>query len=243
MSYKKIIRDNPPVPENLQKQYIASGDKTLIDRVILGYGAAVIKLARRYSKNRQDLEELFQLGMEGVVKGVANFDVTKENKVHTYLDYWIRVKMRRWAQDNRLIRVTNLAWKLLQQFRVIEENNPNLTVDQLIELLTLSPEREFMLRRALQKCDNYVKSYTEHKEEHGTVDFQPSKTDTLLLEFENQEAFDKTFAALEDKLSEKELEYIKLKIEGLSKKQICEILGMDTKEVNKLISVIRRILL
>lgn len=242
MSYRKIIRDNPPVPEHLQKQYIASGDKSLIDKVILGYGAAVIKLARKYSRNRQDLEELFQLGMEGVVKGVANLDVTKENKVHTYLDYWIRVKMRRWIQDNRLIRVTNLAWKLLQQFRVVEENNPEITtVDGLIPLLCLSPEREFMLRRALQKCDNYVKTYKETQE--SPIDMQEAREDPLLLEFENQEAYNRTFADLSEKLSDKEMQYVKLKIDGLSKKQICEVLGMTHKEVNKLISVIRRVLL
>lgn len=241
MNYREIIKNNPPVPEEMQKAWI-TGTKAQRDSVILGYASAVLKQARKFAKNKQDIEELFQLGMEGLSRGVQKLDVNKENKIHTYLYYWIRVHMRKWEQDNRIVRLTNLAWKLLTQFRKLEEKNPDLTVDQIISLLKLSKEREFMLHRALQKCTSAGNIKTEN-DNSKSLDELAIKTDPELLRLEETENFNKTFNKIERKLSDKEIQYLKLKSEGLSRKEISKQLGLDFKEITKMVSTIRQFLL
>jgi RNA polymerase sigma factor (sigma-70 family) len=50
----------------------------------------VRSLAKKYSSNSHDIDDLVQEGMIGVIKAVDNFDETKDTKFSTYAVFWIK---------------------------------------------------------------------------------------------------------------------------------------------------------
>jgi RNA polymerase sigma factor (sigma-70 family) len=50
----------------------------------------VRSLAKKYSSNSHDIDDLVQEGIIGVIKAVDNFDETKATKFSTYAVFWIK---------------------------------------------------------------------------------------------------------------------------------------------------------
>lgn len=60
---------------------------------------------RRYGSDGDDIDDLIQAGLIGVLKGLEVYDTEKNVKITTYLDFWIKEVIQRFIKNDELIHI------------------------------------------------------------------------------------------------------------------------------------------
>ena len=60
-----------------------SGDKAAKDRVVVGNLRLVLSVVQRFSNRGEPMDDLFQVGVIGLLKAVENFDITQPVRFST----------------------------------------------------------------------------------------------------------------------------------------------------------------
>ena len=93
--------------DNLQLLRLAKeGDITARDRLITENMGLVVSVAKRYIGRGQELEDLIQIGLIGLIKAVDRFDLEYDVMLSTYSVPLIQGEIRRFLRDDGLVRVS-----------------------------------------------------------------------------------------------------------------------------------------
>ena len=116
------------------------GDQNARKRLIDGNLRLVLSIIQRFSKRREDADDLFQVGCIGLIKAVDNFDTTLDVKFSTYAVPMIIGELRRYMRDNNAIRVSrsmrDLAYRALQAREEISKTSQNEpTIEEILDYL------------------------------------------------------------------------------------------------------------
>jgi RNA polymerase sporulation-specific sigma factor len=102
----------------LLREYKATGSKSAKDKLINGNLRLVLSVIQRFVGRGEDVDDLFQIGVVGLIKAINNFDLTKEVKFSTYCVPMISGELRRHLRDYNHIKVSrsmrDLAYKSIQ---------------------------------------------------------------------------------------------------------------------------------
>ena len=102
----------------LLKEIRETGSKTARDRLIKGNLRLVLSVIQRFTGRGEDIDDLFQIGVIGLMKAIDNFDLTKEVRFSTYCVPMISGELRRYLRDSSHVKVSrslrDLAYKALQ---------------------------------------------------------------------------------------------------------------------------------
>jgi RNA polymerase sporulation-specific sigma factor len=102
----------------LLKEYKETGSKQAKDRLINGNLRLILSVIQKFTNRGEDVDDLFQIGVIGLIKAINNFDLTKEVKFSTYCVPMITGELRRHLRDYNQIRVSrsmrDLAYKSIQ---------------------------------------------------------------------------------------------------------------------------------
>ena len=102
----------------LLREIRATGSKQARDRLIQGNLRLVLSVIQRFTGRGEDIDDLFQTGVIGLIKAVNNFDLTKEVRFSTYCVPMIAGELRRHLRDSSHVRVSrslrDLAYKAIQ---------------------------------------------------------------------------------------------------------------------------------
>ncbi len=124
------------------------GDKKARDRLIRGNLRLVLSVLQRfagYSGRRlsehgrgETSDDLFQVGVIGLIKAIDNFNTELNVKLSTYAVPMILGEVRRYLRDYRPVRVSrslrDLAYKAMQaRERIIAEEQHEPTIDRIAE--------------------------------------------------------------------------------------------------------------
>ncbi|WP_164168539.1 RNA polymerase sporulation sigma factor SigG [Ruminococcus flavefaciens] len=120
----------------LLKEIRETGSKNARDRLIKGNLRLVLSVIQRFTGRGEDIDDLFQIGVIGLMKAIDNFDLTKEVRFSTYCVPMISGELRRYLRDSSHVKVSrslrDLAYKALQSK---ERLTPNLqrepTMDEI----------------------------------------------------------------------------------------------------------------
>ena len=82
------------------------GDKSAREKVVLENMGLVWSIVRRFQGRSCEKEDLFQIGMIGLMKAVDKFDLGYEVKFSTYAVPMITGEIRRFLRDDGMIRVS-----------------------------------------------------------------------------------------------------------------------------------------
>ncbi len=85
--------------ERLFRQWRATGDSRLRDRLILMNRSLVAYLARRFSERGEVSEDLMQQGLIGLINALDNFDIERGARFVTFATPSILGEMRRYLRD------------------------------------------------------------------------------------------------------------------------------------------------
>lgn len=102
----------------LLREYKETGSRRVRDKLIKGNLRLVLSIVQRFAGRGEDVDDLFQIGVVGLMKAIDNFDLTKEVRFSTYCVPMISGELRRHLRDYNHIKVSrslrDLAYKAIQ---------------------------------------------------------------------------------------------------------------------------------
>lgn len=103
---------------SLLREFKETGSKAVRDKLINGNLRLVLSVVQRFAGRGEDVDDLFQIGVVGLIKAINNFDLTKEVRFSTYCVPMISGELRRHLRDYNQIKVSrslrDLAYKAIQ---------------------------------------------------------------------------------------------------------------------------------
>ena len=103
---------------DLFKKYQNNHDLLAKEKLINGNLKLVLSILRKYTNRTDNLDDLFQIGVIGLIKAIDNFDLSFNLKLSTYACPMIAGEMRRYLRDNNMLRVSrslkDLAYRAMQ---------------------------------------------------------------------------------------------------------------------------------
>lgn len=134
--------------KNLTKQefyelitkYQKDHDEKIKEQLIQGNLKLVMAMTRRFYYKTSHLEDLFQVGIIGLIKAIDHFDVSYQLQFSTYAVPLIIGEMKRYLRDNHQIKISrhtkDLAYAILKisdEYIALYQREP--TIDELADIL------------------------------------------------------------------------------------------------------------
>lgn len=116
-NYIKTLSND--VTLNLIKEYKNTNSKKIKDQIIHGNFKLVLSVVNKFQKRTDNLDDLFQIGVIGLIKAIDNFSLEHEVKFSTYAVPMIEGEIRRYLRDNSFLRISrqikDLSYQVLKE--------------------------------------------------------------------------------------------------------------------------------
>ena len=147
----KVLKEAEKI-ELLKK--IKEGDMKAREELINGNLRLVLSVIQRFNGRGENPDDLFQVGVIGLIKAIDNFDITLDVKFSTYAVPMIIGEVRRYLRDSGTIRISrslrDLAYKAMQvRERMINETSAEPTVEAIAKELEVKKEDVVMALEAV----------------------------------------------------------------------------------------------
>ena len=153
-----------------------AGEKDAREVLIEKNLGLVHHIVRRFSGRGQDMEDLFQIGVIGLIKAIDNFNLHLGVKFSTYAVPMITGEIKRFLRDDGLVKVSRtikengLKVKLARQ-RLQAEEGREPTLHKIMEVTGLSSEEVVMAMEAAIEVESiYASVYQDDGSEVYLVD-------------------------------------------------------------------------
>ena len=138
-----------------------SGDKSAREQLISGNLRLVLSVVQRFAGRGESMDDLFQVGVIGLIKAVDAFDLNQNVQFSTYGVPMIAGELRRFLRDHSSVRVSrsmrDTAYKVLQvKERLVAEQGREPDVEQIAAALGI-PRQEVVF--ALEAISDPVSLY------------------------------------------------------------------------------------
>lgn len=132
-----------------------SGDKIARMELIQGNLRLVLSVIQRFSNRAESVDDLFQVGVIGLMKALDNFDMSLNVRPSTYCVPMIIGEIRRYLRDNNSIRVSrslrDLAYKALRaREEMAYQTGKEPTVQEIADQIMVKPEELVTAMEAIQ---------------------------------------------------------------------------------------------
>lgn len=120
---------------NLMKK-IKSGDNTAREQFVIYNMRLVLSIVQRFSANKNNADDIFQVGVIGLIKSIDNFDISVGVKFSTYAVPMIIGEIRKFLRDSSTMKVTrsirDIAYKALQaKEKILRTSNKEATIEEI----------------------------------------------------------------------------------------------------------------
>ena len=146
---------------NILFKKMHEGDKIAKEKLINGNLKLVLSILKKFTNRTDNLDDLFQVGVIGLIKAIDNFDLSYELKLSTYACPLILGEIKRYLRDNNSIRISrstkDIAYKAMQAKEKLTNNlgkEPN--IKQISEYLSLP---EFDIVNALDSMKETISMF------------------------------------------------------------------------------------
>ena len=145
----------------LLRELRETGSKAARDKLINGNLRLVLSVIQKFASRGEDMDDLFQIGVVGLMKAIDHFDLSKEVRFSTYCVPMISGELRRYLRDFNQIKVSrslrDMAYKAMQaKERLTMQLQKEPTVEQIAQ--ELGAKREDVVI-ALESISDPVSSY------------------------------------------------------------------------------------
>lgn len=231
-----LVSLNSRKTRELLIEYRKVESKELLDTLVIGNLKLVLSLVNRFSRRYDNLDDLFHIGVMGLIKAINNFDLNQDVRFSTYAVPMIDGEIRRYLRDSSTLRISrqikDLAYHymkekddFLSEYGYIPSNE--LIADKLgvsIYDLVEAIESTYPISSINEPLYN---------------DFDESiLLEDVLPNYKDEEERNITLFSLKDgisKLPELEKKIINLRFyEGLSQIEISSILNVSQAQVSRL---------
>ena len=95
-----------------------NGDELAKEKLINGNLKLVLSILKKFNNSKYNMDDLFQVGVIGLIKAIDNFDISLNLKLSTYAVPLILGEIKRYIRDNTSVRISrsikDLAYKILK---------------------------------------------------------------------------------------------------------------------------------
>ncbi len=131
-----------------------SEKKIARDKMIQGNLRLVLSVIQRFSNRGENPDDLFQVGVIGLIKAIDHFDPTLDVRFSTYGVPMIIGEVRRYLRDNNSIRVSrslrDIAYHAMQiKEKLTNENNREPTVEEIAKIMKIPKENVVLALEAI----------------------------------------------------------------------------------------------
>ena len=213
-----------------------NGDSEARQRLINGNLRLVLSIIKRFDYKNESIDDLFQVGCIGLIKGIDNFDTSLNVLPSTYLVPMIIGEIRRYLRDNNFIRVSrslrDTAYKALQaKERLTLANSKEPTVEEIAKELEITPEE---VAEALEAVQEPVSHYEPVYQNEGDTLYV---MDQMSDEKESDSSWLDNISLNEamEKLSDREKKILTLRFfEGKTQMEVSDEIGISQAQVSRL---------
>ena len=120
----KVLKSDETI--ELFKRY-QSGDESAKEELVNGNLKLVLSILKKFNNQKYNLDDLFQVGVIGLIKAIDNFDLSYNLQLSTYACPLILGEIKRYIRDNTTIRISRsikeLAYEIIKFKEEYEKNN------------------------------------------------------------------------------------------------------------------------
>ena len=212
------------------------GDSEARQRLINGNLRLVLSIIKRFDYKNESIDDLFQVGCIGLIKGIDNFDTSLNVLPSTYLVPMIIGEIRRYLRDNNFIRVSrslrDTAYKALQvKERLTLSNSREPTIEEIAKELDMSPED---VTEALEAVQEAVSLYEPVYHNDGDTLYV---MDQMSVDKESDSSWLDNISLNEamEKLTDREKKILTLRFfEGKTQMEVSDEIGISQAQVSRL---------
>ena len=215
---------------------IKEGKSDLKEEFVNANLRLVLSIVKRFNNRGENVNDIFQVGVVGLIKAIDNFDITQPVQFSTYAVPMIIGEIKRYLRDNSAFRVTrsirDLSYVVSQaKEKYIMEKNQEPTIDELVTIVG-APKEEIVLAidSMVAPMSIYDAVYNDGGDQIFLLDQLKNKKD------ESEEVIDKiaVFQIL-NKLSPKERIIIEKRyFKDKTQTELAEELGVSQAQVSRI---------
>lgn len=215
---------------------IANGDADARDLFLRANMRLVLSCVGRFSKSSESADDLFQVGMVGLLKALDNFDTTLNVQFSTYAVPMILGEIKRAMRDRTTIKVSrsirDVAYKALRARESLSKSNANDPT-----MLEIAEEIGVPLNEVACALDAVSEPLSFHEPVYSDGEDSVEIIDKLADEKETSENWTERIAlheAMKD-VPEREMQVVKLRyFDGKTQIEISQIVGISQAQVSRL---------
>jgi len=154
-NWMKLMKDqDSDYQHNLEflKLYQTTGDSDALEWLVLNNANLVHKIVggyRTFYNHKLSYDDLFSVGLEGLLRAIEKFDFNYKNNFATYATYWIKQSVVRLISDEGfMIKIPTHLFETLQQMVRHEcKSDKKMTKREMCEKLEISEEKYDLLQQ------------------------------------------------------------------------------------------------
>ena len=207
------------------------GDKGERDRLVVDNMSLVWSMVGRFSSSGKDKEELFQIGMIGLMQAIDRFDTTYDVRFSTYAVPLILGEIRRFLRDDNPIKVSRTIAEHRKQIQTLQQGQEDISVDQIVEKTGLTREDVVLAMASARPVTSiYETAYDSGESQVLLVDQLEGKEKPM-----EEEVLEEQILALAmQALSAEEKNLIQMRFfENMTQTEIAGRLGMTQVQVSR----------
>ncbi len=214
-----------------------NGEQSALDKLVKHNLRLVLKITYRYKNSEYNLQDLFQIGVIGLIKAIKAFDLNKGVKLSTYAVSRIIGQIRLHLRDDGMIKVSRKLKKISKVVKQKEEElkkewNREPTINELVQETGYSREE---IVRALEANKGprsiFQKVYEDNGSELLLLDSLKDRSEEL--DIDNINKFDLVDVLKE--LDERSRKIIYLRyFEDKTQQEIGEEIGVSQVQISRL---------
>ena len=194
----------------------------------------VLSILKRFNKRNVNLDDLFQIGVVGLIKAVDNFDLSYNCLFSTYAVPLILGEIKRYIRDNTSVRISRgikdnayMIMKFKEDF--IKNNQREATIDDIKNSLNLS---EYDIKLALNSLKDVMSIYDPIYNDSGdTIYLCDQIADNKIKEKDSLIALRKALEKLRDR--EKSIIEDRYYL-GMTQSEIANSLNISQAQVSRI---------
>lgn len=207
------------------------GDKGERDRLVVDNMPLVWSMVGRFSSSGKDKEELFQIGMIGLMQAIDRFDTTYDVRFSTYAVPLILGEIRRFLRDDNPIKVSRTIAEHRKQIQTLQQGQEDISVDQIVEKTGLTREDVVLAMASARPVTSiYETAYDSGESQVLVVDQLEGKEKPM----EEEVVEEQILALAMQALSAEEKSLIQMRFfENMTQTEIAGRLGMTQVQVSR----------
>ena len=124
---------------------LKSGKKEYKEKFIEANLRLVLSIVKKFNNRGENVNDIFYVGVVGLIKAIDNFDITQPVQFSTYAVPMIIGEIKRYLRDASAFRVTrslrDLSYLISQtREKYVKEHNEEPTIDKICELTKANKE-------------------------------------------------------------------------------------------------------